>query len=450
MHPEAVFLPPAAMGDVVSASQRYRPHAIGLVDGRFLDTLSVFHKELLYAMDNGAWVLGASSLGALRAAECAAYGMIGVGIVFTKLQRGEIVDDDEVALSHADADNGFVALSDALVTIRATLAAARGAGLIGEDEEARLVDAQKSRWFPDRSLSFVAQDALALGMSEDRVTVLKHFVTTSVVDPKRSDAIEMLEAMRALPDGPPPTAPGTYLSGTFRALLARDVSVRGRAGGTSSQDRIRRYSALNDPDFARITRAARRRRALAAVAVHLAGPPTEAEIETARVAIAEAWGVLPEELAEEATRYDLDPRGLTELIESEALVLRMEDSYLTRSHQGTASLAYATELRLSGRYEAVRDAAALQERAARLVTPGSPIPIGRLAATQAAISAWQIPRPVKDYVDAYELGSVGELRESLAESVRAHQALFSTALAAGEVDDTPWLDDPEPPMPRGR
>jgi hypothetical protein len=51
--PGAICLPPAAMGDVLGASLTYRPHAIGLVDGTFLSNMSVFHKELLYAMDQG-------------------------------------------------------------------------------------------------------------------------------------------------------------------------------------------------------------------------------------------------------------------------------------------------------------------------------------------------------------------------------------------------------------
>lgn len=80
--PDAVFLPPAQMGDVVSALRRFRPHAIGLVDGVFQNTMSVFHKELLYAVDHGCWVLGSSSMGALRAAECDRFGVIGVGSVY--------------------------------------------------------------------------------------------------------------------------------------------------------------------------------------------------------------------------------------------------------------------------------------------------------------------------------------------------------------------------------
>ena len=29
--PDAIYLPPAAMGDIVGALRRYRPHAIGLI-----------------------------------------------------------------------------------------------------------------------------------------------------------------------------------------------------------------------------------------------------------------------------------------------------------------------------------------------------------------------------------------------------------------------------------
>ena len=69
IHPDVVILPPAAMGDVMGILTTMRPHAIGIVDGSFRHTMAVFHKEILYAMEQGTWLLGASSMGALRAAE---------------------------------------------------------------------------------------------------------------------------------------------------------------------------------------------------------------------------------------------------------------------------------------------------------------------------------------------------------------------------------------------
>jgi Uncharacterized conserved protein len=102
--PDAIYLPPAAMGDIVGALRRYRPHAIGLIDGTFLQNMSVFHKELLYAMDNGAYVLRSSSMGALRAAECAP---LRNDRHRRDLQRASLrvkwKKNTEVALNHADA-----------------------------------------------------------------------------------------------------------------------------------------------------------------------------------------------------------------------------------------------------------------------------------------------------------------------------------------------------------
>ena len=61
----------AVQGDIANAVHAGAT-AIGLVDGSFELTASVWHKEILYAISNGVTMLGASSMGALRASECAA------------------------------------------------------------------------------------------------------------------------------------------------------------------------------------------------------------------------------------------------------------------------------------------------------------------------------------------------------------------------------------------
>ncbi|RUX68847.1 hypothetical protein EN904_03020 [Mesorhizobium sp. M7A.F.Ca.CA.001.07.2.1] len=52
---------------------------IGLIDGLFESGPAVWHKEILFALDAGCRLLGAASMGALRAAECWQFGMIGIG-----------------------------------------------------------------------------------------------------------------------------------------------------------------------------------------------------------------------------------------------------------------------------------------------------------------------------------------------------------------------------------
>ena len=69
---------PGEAGDLYRAA-RGGARVIGLVDGVFEDRPTVWHKEILWALDRGVRVLGAASLGALRAAECAPFGMEGVG-----------------------------------------------------------------------------------------------------------------------------------------------------------------------------------------------------------------------------------------------------------------------------------------------------------------------------------------------------------------------------------
>ena len=119
---DAEYLPPAAHGDVLRAVRRgFR--VIGLVDGVFERVPAVWHKEILFALSEGVHVYGAASMGALRAAELGAFGMHGVGAIHRAYAEGALEDDDEVAVAHGGAEDGFRPLSDAMVDIRATLEA---------------------------------------------------------------------------------------------------------------------------------------------------------------------------------------------------------------------------------------------------------------------------------------------------------------------------------------
>ncbi len=87
---DAIYLPPLRQADLVSAIDRYRPSAVGIIDGYFLQDLSVWHKEILLALQRGIAVYGASSMGALRAAEMAPYGMRGIGRIYQAFSDGSL------------------------------------------------------------------------------------------------------------------------------------------------------------------------------------------------------------------------------------------------------------------------------------------------------------------------------------------------------------------------
>lgn len=192
---DAIFLPPAAQGDVYHAALE-KPQAIGIVDGYFEGIASVAHKEVLWAMSQGIYVYGSASMGALRAAELSAFGMQGVGAIFEALQSAEIEDDDEVAVAHAGAEHGFRALSDALVNIRATLRRALELKIIGHRGHELLLQSAKSLFYPERLYPVVAENALRAGLDAEEGRRFLEFARREPIHQKRQDALAMLRLIR--------------------------------------------------------------------------------------------------------------------------------------------------------------------------------------------------------------------------------------------------------------
>lgn len=206
----ATWLPPAQHGDVYRAVSLLRPRAIGIVDGYFESVPSVWHKEILWAMRQGVHVFGAGSMGALRAAELASYGMRGVGVIFAAYRDGVLdgtgepfEDDDEVAVIHGPAESGYIALSEAMINIRCTLIEAERAAVIGPETRARLVGMAKALFFPERTYERLLQEARSAGLDESQLAALQAWLPSGRVNQKRADAVAMVEAMRAFLEGDP-------------------------------------------------------------------------------------------------------------------------------------------------------------------------------------------------------------------------------------------------------
>ncbi len=192
---DAVYLPPAAQGDVYRVAQQ-RPLVIGIIDGYFATVPAVWHKEILWAMSQGSHVFGSASMGALRAAELAAFGMEGVGAIFEAYRSGDLEDDDEVAVAHGGPDKGYPSLSAALVNMRATLAAAEASRVVSPATRAALDAAAKSLFYPERSWPRVVTLGQTLGLPARELDALREWLPTGEVDQKRADALAMLTAIR--------------------------------------------------------------------------------------------------------------------------------------------------------------------------------------------------------------------------------------------------------------
>lgn len=197
--PEGVFLPPVQQGDVYAAMQTHAPAMIGIIDGYFQQRPSVWHKEILYAMSQGVHVFGAASMGALRAAELEAFGMTGIGEIFEAFKDGALppfkglVDDDEVAVVHGPPETGYLAVSEALVNIRFTLAAALTQQVIDKPTHDELLTLSRDTHFTKRSHAHLLTQASEQGLCRKNLERLANWLPTGRIDQKRDDALLLVQ-----------------------------------------------------------------------------------------------------------------------------------------------------------------------------------------------------------------------------------------------------------------
>lgn len=188
--------PPAEQGDILRATQDGAT-VIGLVDGHFEQVAPVWHKEILFALSEGVRIYGAASMGALRAAECAAFGMIGVGRIFRQYAAGELEDDADVALLHGPAELGYLPLTLPLVNVVATLEDLRAQQRIDAASAARLRVAAAEIFYKRRDWpAIVARAELPEGTDRKRMEAL---LASGSINQKRLDALELLDIVRFAP-----------------------------------------------------------------------------------------------------------------------------------------------------------------------------------------------------------------------------------------------------------
>lgn len=196
---DATYLGPVAQGDVLRAVEA-GPAAIAIIDGYFARVPAVWHKEILWALAQGVRVFGASSMGALRATELAAFGMVGVGRIFEGFRDGAYEDDDDVTIVHADAEAGFRPLSDAMVDLRATFAGAVADHVIDAALGADLIALAKALHYTERSYPAVLAAAERAGLAGSSLDRLRAWLPAHRVTQKRQDALELLGMLRGLAD----------------------------------------------------------------------------------------------------------------------------------------------------------------------------------------------------------------------------------------------------------
>jgi hypothetical protein len=179
--PAATFRPPIRRDDL------YRDREAGhslfvIIDGVFFNSEAVSPREVVDVLADGAVVVGAASMGALRAAECWPSGMRGIGSIYRLFRAGSLTSDEEVAVAFSlgpDHD----AVSVALVNVRHALRTAVRNHQVDAETAARIVTVAEQTFYADRTWRRMLRTA---GI-DDRDRVLESVL--GVQDLKRDDAV---------------------------------------------------------------------------------------------------------------------------------------------------------------------------------------------------------------------------------------------------------------------
>ncbi len=191
---DADYREPAKKGDFLrlahtSDEKRY----VGFIDGVFLhdyppSPIEVYH----LATRKNIELVGASSLGALRAVELEKFGMKGIGKIFQLYKNGIINADDEVAVTFVRGKN--ILQSEAMIDIRFNLFLAYKKGIISKQTKKRFVKVAKNIYFPFRNYD----DIITLTQKRfpsvyDELDNFRNYILKNRDSLKARDAIKLLK-----------------------------------------------------------------------------------------------------------------------------------------------------------------------------------------------------------------------------------------------------------------
>jgi hypothetical protein len=217
-----VLRPPVQDGELLPVATELGAGAVVLIiDGYFGAGQALTLTEIREAIGLGIRLYGATSTGALRAAETAAIGMRGIGGIFADYRDGRCVSDEEVCLVH-DSDNR--PLTVPVVNLRALCRLLRERDVPAEQVRAFFA-AAKAIHYTARSvtgLSASGQDTLAEPGRRALADLLRP-QAQGAWNAKRRDAEQAIDALAGSvteptdPVVPVPAVPDLLLRDAARA-----------------------------------------------------------------------------------------------------------------------------------------------------------------------------------------------------------------------------------------
>jgi len=450
---DAVYLPPAQQCDLVNAVVNERPDVIGLVDGVFLQSLSVWHKEILYALDQGIGVYGSSSMGALRAAETSAFGMVGVGKIYEMYASGDLIDDEEVALSHGPAEQHYCKTSEPMVNVRATFQAAHAAGILDEAQLDLITKVAKKFYFAERTFGAIFEAVSCKGLPQDTVEQLSAFVELNYVDLKRQDAIELLQTIERLEiEGSKPRVKFQFKRSTaFETLYNRDRQVR-QGNSHLHQEAISNYVAIHNPGFHDLNFNALNRIVVLAFAEMLGLQARKEAVDAEAARYRTRKNLLQEdEFSSWLTASHINLDEFRALMGQVVLCRRMHRWFMIAMWMERTSKVILDELRLKNEYAEWVARAAAQDRllrtnGAHTRLGGTHLSLNDLLAEHQDWSDATIDVDPEEWAQEAGFHTIGNLKMELLRASEARRALLELLADTtdSEREAVPAVHSPEP------
>lgn len=178
------FRGPIQRGELAALVADTPPGTAVLLDGLFGSSLAVTPTECRQALHCGWRLVGASSMGALRASELWSVGMIGIGTIYQLLRLGVIESDAELAVAYHPETHRELTAS--LVHVRALLHALEPELPPGELE--RAIDVARSVYWAERSWAALRATWKRAGMSAALLDAAAREGEGPRHNPKRRDA----------------------------------------------------------------------------------------------------------------------------------------------------------------------------------------------------------------------------------------------------------------------
>nr|WP_239073865.1 TfuA-like protein [Streptomyces sp. SID10853] len=242
-HPKIRVLPPVRHGALFDTAIGERDTLL-IIDGVYHQAPALRHKEILHALDRGVRVIGAASIGALRAAELSVFGMLGVGSIYSAYANGDLDGDGEVAVAQAPTGD-LRALSWPMVNLRHIIELAQNESVVETGQGDSLLYALSAVHYSQRSAVAVR----AVCREHDASALWEWLKAKRERDPhfgdlKRRDAQDALRIALGRPAEPARTASGARSTSGYLLKWANSFV------GEPEQPAVRlAYQQLFDPDF---------------------------------------------------------------------------------------------------------------------------------------------------------------------------------------------------------